>query len=76
MERYVAGVDVGGTTIKIGIFPVGADPVAIWEVQSPKREEIDRLYEVIRDAIYAKMSELGLPEEALKAVGIGIPGPV
>lgn len=75
MERYVAGVDVGGTTIKMGLF-TETERVALWEVKSPSRSEVEHLYEVIRDALYAKMDELAIPREALKAVGMGLPGPV
>ncbi len=76
MKNYVAGVDVGGTTIKMGLFPVGKAPVELWEVKTPSREEIDRLYEVIRDALHEKLAEIGEPEKALLAIGIGLPGPV
>ncbi|MBR4768845.1 MAG: ROK family glucokinase [Lachnospiraceae bacterium] len=76
MQKLVAGIDVGGTTIKIGLFPKEGDPVAFFEVETPKWEKSVHLYEVIRDAIDRKFRELGIPSEALAAAAMGLPGPV
>ncbi len=76
MTQYVAGVDVGGTTIKMGLFPVGNKPIALWEVASPRGKGNAALYETIRDALYEKLAELKLEKASLKAVGIGLPGPI
>ena len=76
MQDYVVGVDVGGTTIKIAIFPVGERDICTWEVKTPDKEHIDTIWKVIADSVREKFAEQGLPQESLKAAGIGLPGPI
>lgn len=74
--RLIAGVDIGGTTIKIGLFEQGGELLCKWEVKTPGREEAEKLYPVIAEAILEKVGELGFEKEDLKAVGMGLPGPI
>ena len=76
MSTYLAGVDVGGTTIKLGIFPEEGAPVAAWEIKTRKFEEIDGIWDDIAQALFAKLEELGIQKDELKAVGMGLPGPI
>lgn len=34
MKKYVFGVDVGGTTVKMGLFTVNGDLVEKWEIKT------------------------------------------
>ncbi|MBQ1376568.1 MAG: ROK family glucokinase [Lachnospiraceae bacterium] len=76
MAAYLVGVDVGGTTTKIGIFPQGERAIAAWEIPTRKFEEIDYIWDDIASAIFAKAEELKIGKEELKAVGVGLPGPI
>ena len=74
---YIVGIDVGGTTIKLGIFPKdGEKPVAAWEIPTKKMDEIDLFWTSIRDAIFEKFEELGLERSELLSAGISLPGPI
>lgn len=74
--RLIAGVDIGGTTIKLGLFEEGKELLEKWEIKTPSREESDKLYPVIAEALLAKIAELHYAKEDLKAVGMGLPGPI
>ncbi|MBO7364198.1 MAG: ROK family glucokinase [Lachnospiraceae bacterium] len=76
MQEYVAGVDVGGTTIKIAIFPKYERAVCSFSI--PTRHGADQflLWGDIRDAIFEKLKQLGLEREQLTAIGMGLPGPI
>ncbi len=76
MEKLIAGVDVGGTTIKIALFPTEGEPVCKFEIKTRVREEKDFLWKDIRDGLYEKLDALGIERSALAAVGMGIPGPI
>ena len=76
MSAYLAGVDVGGTTTKLGLFPAGERAIAAWEIPTRKFEEIDHLWGDVAEAIFKKLEELNIPKEDLKAVGVGLPGPI
>ena len=76
MADYVVGIDVGGTTIKMAIFPVGERDICTWEIKTPVRENIGQIWKAIADTIRDKFAELQIPFESLKAAGIGLPGPI
>ncbi len=76
MSRYCFGIDVGGTTVKMGLFTPEGDVLEKWEI--PTRTEKNGKYILpdIADAVKSKMSEKNLREEDVIGIGIGIPGPV
>ncbi len=76
MKRTIAGVDVGGTTIKTGLFTEDGGLIRAFEVKTPSKEEIGTLWETIAEAVRTLLLEEGLPEESLAAAGVGLPGPI
>ena len=74
--KYLVGVDVGGTTVKLGIFPEEGDVLYKWEIPTKKKEEADQLWASIAEGIREKFAEEGLSMKDLLSVGIDIPGPV
>lgn len=76
MKPFCFGIDVGGTTIKLGCFRTDGTLLEKWEV--PTRLEEGGKY-IIPDAVKevkAKMLSLGIGREEVQGVGIGVPGPV
>ena len=76
MGKLIAGVDVGGTTIKVALFPMTGEPVCKFEIKTTVRDEEEFLWKDISSGLYAKLDELGIPRSDLAAVGMGIPGPI
>lgn len=76
MQKYIVGVDIGGTTIKLAVFPVGERAIETWEIKTTSREEITKIWNDIADAIRAKFAELGFDMTQLAAVGMDLPGPI
>ncbi|MBQ6551774.1 MAG: ROK family protein [Lachnospiraceae bacterium] len=76
MQKYIVGVDIGGTTIKLAIFPVGERATETWEIKTTDREHILEIWKDIADAIRAKFAELGYDMTQLAAVGMDLPGPI
>lgn len=76
MEKIFAGIDLGGTTAKLGLFKEDASLLRKWEIKTRKEDGgshvIPDLAETIRDNIAAE----GLPFEALAGVGLAVPGPI
>lgn len=76
MSKYVFGVDLGGTTVKMGLFTEDAALIDKWEIPTDKGDNGARILPDIAESIRNKMSEKGLGEEIVLGVGIGVPGPV
>ncbi len=76
MEQYCIGLDVGGTTVKCGIFTLNGEVLDKWEVPSRKEEEGKYILPDVAEALKKKMAEKSLTEENIKGIGLCVPGPV
>lgn len=76
MNQYVVGVDVGGTTVKCGIFAINGVLIDNWEVPTRKEEEGKYILPDVADSIKAHMAEKKLELDDIEGIGIGVPGPV
>lgn len=76
MDKYCFGVDLGGTTVKIGLFNPEGAVLEKWEIPTRKDENGKHILPDIANAVLAKMDARGIAKEAVIGVGIGVPGPV
>lgn len=76
MSKYAFGVDVGGTTVKMGLFDGEGIAVDKWEIPTRKEDDGAHILPDIADAINTKMSEKNIDVSEVSGVGIGVPGPV
>lgn len=76
MKKYCFGIDIGGTTVKCGLFDVEGNVLDKWEI--PTRTENDgcNILPDVAAAIQDKIAEKGIDKEEVAGVGIGVPGPV
>lgn len=76
MSKYCFGVDLGGTTVKIGLFDPQGAVLDKWEIPTVKEDGGSRILPDIARAILTKLEEKGIAKEEVIGVGIGVPGPV
>lgn len=76
MNQYCFGVDLGGTTVKIGLFDPEGTVLEKWEIPTRKDDNGNNILPDIATAIHEKMEEMNISKEAVIGVGIGVPGPV
>lgn len=76
MSKYAFGVDVGGTTCKLGLFEIDGTLLDKWEIPTRTENCGVSILEDIACAIEGKMKEKSLAREAVLGVGLGVPGPV
>lgn len=76
MEKYCFGVDVGGTTVKLGLFDPEGLVLEKWEIPTRTDDNGSNILPDIAAAVLGKLSERGIPAESVLGVGIGVPGPV
>ena len=74
--KYVFGVDIGGTTVKLGFFDTEGNILEKWEI--PTRKDLGGKYILpdIAESITDKLLEKGITKEEVVGVGVGVPGPV
>ena len=76
MARYVFGVDVGGTTAKIGLLTETGEKVEFWEIPTRTENNGEFILADVAEAIRAKMKEKGIEDTEVIGAGIGVPGAV
>jgi len=76
MKKYGFGVDIGGTTCKIGLFETTGSLVDKWEIPTDTREEGKNILPDIAASLQEKMAEKKIGKEEIEGIGIGLPGPV
>ena len=76
MAGYIFGVDVGGTTVKLGLFDIEGNVSDKWEIPTRTENGGVNILPDIAAGIQAKMQEKGIAKEEVAGVGVGVPGPV
>ena len=76
MANYVFGVDVGGTTVKMGLFDKEGNVLEKWEIPTRTENCGEKILPDIAAAIKEKMAQKSIAAEKVAGVGIGVPGPV
>lgn len=76
MKEYAFGIDLGGTTAKVGLFTTAGELLEKWEVPTDTSNAGEHILENLAAAILGKMSEKNITAEQVEGVGIGVPGPI
>ncbi|MDO4437966.1 MAG: ROK family glucokinase [Eubacteriales bacterium] len=74
--KYCIGIDIGGTTIKHGIFTENGELINKYELPTRCGENGKYIFSDIADGIRAKLAELQIELSDVIGAGMGIPGPV
>lgn len=74
--KYCYGVDVGGTTIKMGLFDETGVILEKWEIMTHTEEEGKAILPDIAASVLAKAKEHGLLNTDILGIGVGVPAPV
>ena len=76
MGKLCFGVDLGGTTVKMGLFTDGGLLLQDWEIPTRKEEKGAYILDDIAASINEKIEKEALDTDDIIGVGIGVPGPV
>ena len=76
MKEYAFGIDLGGTTAKVGLFTTSGKLLEKWEVSTDTSNNGAHILENLAAAVQQKMQEKGLSADKVEGVGLGVPGPV
>ena len=76
MHPYAFGVDVGGTTVKLGLFSRAGALLEKWEIPTRTQNNGEHVLPDIVASIRSKLSEKNIAPQNVEGIGIGVPGPV
>lgn len=75
-NQYLFGIDLGGTTVKCGLFSKEGEIIEKWEIRTRKENNGSQILPDIAAAILNKMEQRGIGRDEVIGVGIDVPGPV
>ena len=73
---YCFGIDIGGTTVKCGLFTTEGVLLEKWEIKTRTEENGKAILPDVAETILKKMEEKGIEKTEVTGVGVGVPGPV
>ncbi|SDB99255.1 glucokinase [Pelagirhabdus alkalitolerans] len=74
MKKYLFGVDIGGTTIKLGIISTEGHIIDKWEITTKKGDQSDQIPNDIWEALSLKMNDHQIDKNQVLGIGAGAPG--
>jgi glucokinase len=76
MKQYAYGVDIGGTTVKIGFFETTGKLVDTWEIPTRTENSGELILPDIAASIKENNEKHGIEMGDIEGVGMGVPGPI
>ena len=74
--KYCFGIDIGGTTVKMGLFDEKGDMLEKWEIVTRKENNGENILPDIVKSIKEKNSEKSIETDDILGIGMGVPGPI
>ena len=74
--KYCFGVDVGGTTVKMGLFQTDSVLIDKWEIPTRKNTGEDVILSDIAASIQDKMEKNHIATTDVQGIGVGVPAAV
>ena len=76
MAKYIYGIDIGGTTVQMGLFDEKGDMLEKWEIVTRKENNGENILPDIVKSIKEKNSEKSIETDDILGIGMGVPGPI
>lgn len=76
MSKYAFGVDIGGTTVKLGLFDRDGCVLDKWEIPTVRDNDGAAILPDVAESLRGKMREKGIGEDDIAGIGVGAPGPI
>lgn len=76
MGKVCVGIDVGGTTVKLGIFEISGQLMEKWEIPTRTEDGAKYILPDIAESVKEKLADLKIELGDVVGAGMGIPGPV
>lgn len=75
-EKYLFGIDLGGTTIKMGLIRENGEVVEKWEIPTNKENEGVNIVNDIHRSFQRILARKGIDQRSVLSAGIGVPSQV
>jgi glucokinase len=71
---YVAGVDLGGTNLRLALTDMSGTILARWSARTDALRGPEAVIQLICKGVKSLLHEVAAPQDALRSIAIGVPG--
>ena len=76
MSQYAIGADIGGSSVKLGLFQESGNLISKWEIPTRLEKRGAYILQDIANFLEEKLQEGGIDKEEVIGLGIAVPGPI
>ena len=76
MSKYAFGADIGGTTVKLGLFSADGELLEKWEIPTRAENGGKAILPDVAVSVSGVMTARGIEASEIAGIGVGVPGPV
>lgn len=76
MHKYIIGTDIGGTSVKLGLFTKEGELVHKWEIRTDRTDGGEKVPQDIAATVKETLELRNIDTADVIGMGIGVPGPV
>ncbi len=74
MDKIVLGLDIGGTSVKIGFITRKGEILKKWEIPTNRKEHGKYIVEEIWQSVLKNLNSINLDQQSIYSIGAGAPG--
>ena len=74
--RCLFGIDIGGTTVKIGYLDINGNILEKWEIPTDKSNHGENILKDVAESVLEFIAEKHIDHDDIFGIGFGVPGPV
>lgn len=74
--KYCFGIDIGGTTVKMGLFEENGALLSKWQIKTRTENQGEAILPDVVNAIRLKQEEFDIESEEILGIGVGVPAAV
>lgn len=74
MNKYIVGIDIGGTSVKLGLFAYEGEIIHKWSVPTNTDNNGESIVVDCWNSIQEKLQSMSIGTEEILGIGVGIPG--
>ena len=73
MEKYIFGIDIGGTSVKIGLFNNREENIEKWEFPTRKAEKGKYIISDVADSVLECLKKNNISKQDVLGIAMGVP---
>lgn len=74
--KYCFGIDIGGTTVKMGLFEESGTLLSKWQIKTRTENQGEAILPDVARSVLEKQKEYDITTDDILGIGVGVPGAV